>query len=253
MEMVPGVYRVEKLRGGNAYLLADARLTLIDTGMPGGAPRVLSYIRSLGREPEELDHIFITHGHMDHAGAAAELRRLTGARLVAHRDEGVRTPDGALVLRGDPNGEAGLLVRAMSRLGRFEPCPVDVAVSDGDLVPCAGGMRVVHTPGHTRGSISLLLEKRSILFAGDAIISNRDRLSRPLPFGTDRAESERSLARLAQLEFDVCCFGHGPALTSDAREAVAALAASPPKTPLWQRIVFRRGDLARFGVRMFKE
>jgi len=253
MEIVPGVDRIGKLRGGNAYLLADVRLTLIDTGMPGGAARVLSFIRNLGRAPGALDYILITHGHIDHAGAAAELRRLTRAKVVAHRNEGVRTPDGALVLRGDLNHASGPLARVVSRLGRFEPCPVDVAVSDGDLLPCAGGVRVVHTPGHTRGSISFLLEERGVLFAGDAIISNRDRLSRPLPFGTDRAESERSLAKLAQLTFGVCCFGHGPAVTSNASEAVAALAASPPKTALWQRIVFRRGDLARFGVRMFKE
>lgn len=253
MELVPGVHRIGKLRGGNVYLLADARLTLVDTGLPGGAARVLSFIRNLGRDPGELDYIIITHGHIDHAGGAAELRRLTGARVAAHRDEGVRTEDGTLVLRGDLNRPSGPLVQAMSRFGRFEPCPIDVAVSDGGLLPCAGGMRVVHTPGHTRGSISLMLEESGILFVGDAIVSNRDRLSRPLPFGADRAESECSLARLAQLAFNVCCFGHGPAVTSNASEAVAALAASPPKTPLWQRIVFRRGDLARFGVRMFKE
>jgi glyoxylase-like metal-dependent hydrolase (beta-lactamase superfamily II) len=253
MEIVPGVHRVGKTRGGNVYLLVDNRLTLIDAGMPGGAEGVLSFIRALGRDPGELGHIIITHGHVDHAGGAAELRRLTGASVVAHDDEGARMPDGSLVLRGDLNGETGPLVRAMSRFGRFEPCPVDTAVSDGDLLHCAGGIRVVHAPGHTRGSMALLLEERGVLFVGDAIISNRDRLSRPLPFGTDRAESERSLAKLAQLEFEVCCFGHGPALTSGARDAVANLAGSPPQTPLWQRIFYRRGDLARFGVRLFRE
>jgi glyoxylase-like metal-dependent hydrolase (beta-lactamase superfamily II) len=112
-------------------------------------------------------------------------------------------------------------------------------------------MRVVHTPGHTRGSISLLLEESGVLFVGDAIISNRDRLSRPLPFGADREESERSLAKLAGLAFHACCFGHGHPLTSAAAEAVASFAANPPTNPLWQRLATRRQELAMFMVRMW--
>lgn len=251
MEIVPGVHRVEKVRGGNVYLLADSRLALIDTGMPGGAARVLSFIRSLGREPEELEYILITHGHIDHAGSATELRRLTGAKVVAHRDEIVPGPDASYVLAPASTGRPGPVLRLLSRLGRFEPCPVDTVVDDADTLPYFGGMRVVHTPGHTRGSMSLLFEERRVLFVGDAIISNRDRLSRPLPFGADREESERSLAKLARLAFDTCCFGHGRPLTSGAMEAVAGFAANPPTSPLWQRIAGRRQELAMFMVRLW--
>jgi len=253
METVPGVHLVDNVRGGNVHLLVDGRLTLIDTGMPGNAAAVLGFIRSLGREPGELDHIIITHGHIDHAGSAAELRRLTGAKVVAHRDEVTHTPDGTCVLRGDVQGRKNPFVRLPSRLGRFEPCPVDIMVDDGETLPCSGGMQVVHTPGHTRGSMSLLLEESGVLFVGDAIISNRERLSRPLPFGADREESERSLAKLAGLTFHTCCFGHGPSLTSSAREAVTSLAGSPPDTPLWRRIIFRRRDLARFSGRLWRK
>jgi len=251
MEIAPGIHLVEHVRGGNVYLLVDRRLALVDTGMPGNVPRLLDFIRRLGRDPGELECVLITHGHIDHAGSAAELRRLTGAKVAAHRDEVVLGPDASYVLAPASNGRPGPVLRLLSRLGRFEPCPVDVAVGDGDTLPCFGGMRVVHTPGHTRGSMSLLFEEHRALFVGDAIVSNRDRLSRPLPFGADREESERSLAKLAQLTFDTCCFGHGHPLTSAAMEAVASFAASPPTSPLWQRIAARRQELATFMVRLW--
>ncbi len=251
MEIAPGIHLVDKVRGGNVYLLVDRRLALVDTGMPGNGAAVLGYIRGLGRDPGELDYILITHGHIDHAGSAAELRRLTGAKVVAHRDEVSPGPDASYLLAPPSNGRPGPVLRLLSRLGRFEPCPVDVAVGDADTLPCFGGMRVVHTPGHTRGSMSLLFEEHRVLFVGDAIISNRDRLSRPLPFGADREESERSLAKLAGLTFDTCCFGHGRPLTSTAMETVASFAANPPTSRLWQRLAARRQELATFMVRMW--
>ena len=105
--------------------------------------------------------------------------------------------------------------KLMGFLARFigsKPSPVDLLVEDEDVLPYLGGLRVIHTPGHTRGSICLLLEKGRLLFAGDTIINNVDRLSRPLPFGSDRQASEQSLLKLSNLDFDVCCFGHGPPL-----------------------------------------
>ena len=252
MEIAAGVHLIDGLRGSNVYLIADRRLILVDTAMPGNGEAVLGFIRRLGRAPDELEYIVITHGHIDHAGGAAELRRLTGARVVAHPEEGTRLSDGTLVLRGDINRQARPLLRALSRFGRFPPCPIDLPAADGDELASAGGIRILHTPGHTTGSISLLMHRQRVLFVGDAIVSNRDRLSRPLPFGADQEQSERSLRRLAQSRFDVCCFGHGAPVTAAADEVVRALADNPPATPLLRRIVFRRRDLATFGLRFWK-
>jgi len=250
MEVVAGIHLVDCLRGGNAYLIADQRLVLVDTGMPGNGDAVLDFMRRLGRQPHELEHIVLTHGHIDHAGSAAELRRLTGARVVAHVEEGTRLDDGTLVLRGDATGETRPLLRAVSPFGRFQPCPIDVPADDGDELASAGGIRILHTPGHTPGSISIFAERCRVLFVGDAIVSNRDRLSRPLPFGAHRGQSEQSLRKLAQLHFDVCCFGHGVPVTAAADELVRALADNPPETPLLRRVIFRRRDLAGFGLRL---
>ena len=252
MEIAPGVFLVDRVRGSNVYLLVDSRLALIDTGMPDNSSTILSFIRSLGRDPGELAHIVVTHGHIDHAGSAAALRRLTEAKVVAHRDEVALTHDGACMLEASSSGRYGPAMRALSRIGRFEPCPVEAAVNESESLPYLGGLRIIHAPGHTRGSLCLLLEKRGILFVGDTIINNKDRLSRPLPFGADRDQSEQSLAKLAQLDFSTCCFGHGPPLTSAARITVAGFVNNSPHTPLWRRIVKRRHTLVGFGLRLWR-
>ena len=128
---------------------------------------------------------------------------------------------------------------------------IDDVVRDGDVLPYMGGLHIIHTPGHTPGSMCLFLAKSRVLIAGDTIINNEDRLSRPLPLRADRDESEQSLRKLAQLDFDICCFGHGPPLYS-AKERVSQLAMNYPRTPLLWRIVRSWQRLVRFGIRLWR-
>lgn len=246
MEIVPNVHLVNGVRGGNVYLLVDDLLALIDTGMHGNAPRILSFIKELGRKPEELAHIFITHGHIDHAGSAAELRRLTGAKVVTHKDE-ASSEAGGYVLAPRSERSRGVILGALTYLGMCKSCPIDVPVTDGETFPYLSGLRVIHTPGHTHGSISLFLEKSEVLFVGDTIINNEDRLSRPLPFGSYRHQSEQSLMKLTGLKFSICCFGHGSPLTSEAHRKVTDFVRNYPSTPLWWRITRSWHRLIRFG------
>jgi glyoxylase-like metal-dependent hydrolase (beta-lactamase superfamily II) len=300
VEIVPGVHLVEGMRGSNVYLLVGDELVLIDTGMSGNTDNVMKYIKELGREPEDLASIIITHGHIDHMGSLYKLRDVTGAKTIAHADEVMVNREGKYVL--SPFIEAShviwiLLVlwlvrlalrfsgieiplfvtiitraisitilllifgfitvprlrleRALFRFGKFERRSIDNVVRDGDVLPYVGGLRVIHTPGHTPGSMSLLLAQSRVLIAGDTIINNKDRLSRPLPLRADRDESEQSLQKLAQLDFDVCCFGHGPPLYS-AKERVRELAMYYPRTHLLWRIVRNWQRLVRFGMELFR-
>ena len=251
MEITTGVYLVEAVRGSNVYLLVNSELALIDTGMPGNADRILNFIKDL-RDPQELAYIIVTHGHVDHTGSVAELRCLTGAKVVAHRDEATLTAEGKYAL--SPHRERVLgdaLLRVLTSFEMLKPSPVDLLVTDGDVLPYPDGLRIVHTPGHTRGSICLLLETSKVLFVGDTIINNEDRLSRPLPFGADRHESGQSVRKLVRLNFDVCCFGHGSPLCW-AQEKVNELAMNYPSTPLYWRVTRNWRQLIRFGLRLWR-
>ncbi|MFC1919978.1 MBL fold metallo-hydrolase, partial [Chloroflexota bacterium] len=209
MEIVPGVYQIDGIKGSNVYLLKDEQLLLIDTGGPGNAGRILKFIKDLGRYPEELTGIIITHSHIDHVGSQTELRALSGAKTMAHRNEVVSTNGNKWTLSPHMIGSNGVILDLLGRFKLFKPKDVDLLLRDGEILPFLDGLRVIHTPGHTPGSICLLLEKREVLFSGDTIINNEDRLSRPLPFGADKDQLQQSLHRLAQLNFNICCSGHG--------------------------------------------
>ena len=205
MELLPGVHWIRGVRGGNVFLLEEPQaLTLIDAGLPGSADRILSYIRSIGREPQELRAIVITHSHPDHAGGAAKLRERTGAQVWAHRADTVQGATAHPLVRfwGAP-GPLGAWL--------FPKVTVDRVLEGSETLPVLGGLRVLHTSGHTPGSICLLLERYQALFTGDMVIGNGLRLSRSLFFpGSNAQDYWHSLRRLAAMAFQVVLTGHGP-------------------------------------------
>jgi glyoxylase-like metal-dependent hydrolase (beta-lactamase superfamily II) len=101
---------------------------------------------------------------------------------------------------------------------------VDTLVNDGDELPILGGLKILHTPGHTPGSICLYLPDKDLLIAGD-LLANRFGLKLPSGmFTVDIAQEIKSIKRIASLEFDIVCFGHGSPIRHQAHQAVADFA-----------------------------
>ena len=222
MEIVPGVHKVNGVLGCNVYLLVDEELTLVDTGLPRSDGAILSYIRELGRDPAELTRIVLTHGHPDHTSAVGRLRRRTGARVLVHSGDVRRDGDGRLWIHYISQPFA-----FQREVPFFHRVPADEVLEDGSVIPTMGGISVLHTPGHTPGSICLHLEEHGVLFTGDTLLSHRTGFSRPMPLpGYDADRYWDSLSRLSELEFDVACGGHGTPVRGRAsqrlREAIAA-------------------------------
>ena len=195
----------------NMYLLDVAEgLTLVDAGLPKSDAKVLQAIQALGRAPGDLRHVVLTHAHPDHVGSLAAIVRATGARTYMHPlDIPVAGSGGPFrPMTAAPGLLAGLMFRLLVRADtRVEPARVDQPISDGDVLPIGGGLRVVHCPGHCAGQVALLWQDRGVLFAGDAC-SNIMGLSPPIGY-EDRSEGEHSQRKLAALTFDMACFGHG--------------------------------------------
>ncbi len=211
--VVPGVYQIP-LGIVNAFLLeSDNGLVLIDTGTPGSAHKILGAVSALGKQPSDIRQILITHLHADHTGSLAVLKRATGAPIYMH------PVDAALVrigIAGRPMKPApGLLPRLMVTMIRRRGAPVveavetDHPVNDGDLLPIAGGIQVIHTPGHSAGQVAFLWPKNGgVLFAGDVAGNIRSNLSVSIVY-EDMPLGIKSLERLAGMSFDTALFGHG--------------------------------------------
>ena len=264
MEIAPGVHRLEDVTGSNVVLLADERMAVVDTGISGNGEAIVSYIRKIGRSPSDLRWIIVTHFHFDHSGSAAELHELTGAQIVAHRDETEPGPDGTLMLRKGNEGESpptwyrwaqrvaggGGGPRPPREPRRFPDTPVHETVEHGDMVPCMAGLRIIHSPGHTPGSISPLLTGPRALFLGDSVLNNIDRLSRPLMWDrSKRRQLDASLHALRDLEADLACFGHGPPLSEDVMDRVRGLTDRPYDLPTWRIALKNWNTLRRWRAR----
>jgi glyoxylase-like metal-dependent hydrolase (beta-lactamase superfamily II) len=224
MEIIPNVHLVPGMKGANAYLLLGDSLTLVDTGMPGSEGTILSYVEGLGLAAGDLARIVITHHHLDHVGSLAALKARTSAQVFAH-------PGDAPVISGEqpPPPARSAVLRLLFRLlgsvlPQADPAPVDVLLQDSDPLDSLGGATVVHVPGHTPGAIALHFPSEGVLICGDVIDHRRDRLGPPpKAFTDDMNQALSSLRRLAELEFDVLCPGHGAPLVGGADEQVRAM------------------------------
>jgi len=194
--------RVDGVRIANVYLVAtEDGLLLVDTGMPGNARRILSFIDGIGRKPSALRDIVVTHCDIDHVGSVAELKRLTGARVAIHELD-------APVLSGEQRPQkGGLVMVALYRLLRFRPVAPDLRLRDGDTI---GGLHVMHVPGHTAGSIALVRDD-GVVFSGDALLSDKDgNVLPPDPrLAFDRARALASAAMITARHATLLLTGHG--------------------------------------------
>ena len=206
--------------GANVFLLADSNLTLVDTGFKGRSRQILKEVRQLGYSPSDIVNIVITHHHADHIGSLAALKKITGASVFAHPADAPYI-DGRLPQPGP--ARPGWLDKALAplyKLGVTTPVAVDVLINDGDELPVLGGTKILHTPGHTPGSISLFLPEERLVIAGD-VLANRFRLGLPSKaFTVDIAQEINAIKRVASLDFDVIGFGHGSPLLHEARPAI---------------------------------
>lgn len=215
-EVVDGVFEL-RLGYVNVHaVVTDDGVVLIDTGLPGRSPLIERGLVKIGRSLGEVTTILVTHRHPDHIGSLAELRKRTGARVIAHAAE-------APWITGHvpPSEPVGFLQKLIARaVGTVEPAKIDQLITTDGSEPVPG-FTALHTPGHTRGHVSYLLDRSGgILFAGDAAGSNRGKVSAPpRPVTADPARAGQSLARLAELEFDHAVFGHGRAVSGLAVEA----------------------------------
>lgn len=220
MRLAPSVYAfpVTVDRDGReatyhpAGVETDDGLALVDTTLPGHLDALEAALDDEEFRLRDVEYVVITHEDSDHAGCLAALTEETDATIIAPIGD-------SAVVEGDREPRGG---------SAYPPAEVDVRVTDGtELSTDAGPLRVVETPGHTEGHVSLYLPDRDFLLAGDALTADDGALAGPIPdFTDDLSAAHDSVARLGALDVEgVLAFHGGPvdATDADLRELHASL------------------------------
>jgi glyoxylase-like metal-dependent hydrolase (beta-lactamase superfamily II) len=222
MEIVEGIHQVDRVNA-NVYLLIDGEeLTVVDTGLPKNAEKILGYVRRINRQSSNISKILLTHCHIDHVGSAYELKRITGAKVGVHQED-ADFVSGKKSMPA-PKGAMGIAFKVASPFFKFRPVEPDITLQENDKV---GRLTVIHTPGHTPGSISLYDPFRKVLFAGDAVRFVKGKISGPPERRTpDMPQAIKSIEKISRLDFDVMLSGHGEPLKANASHRVKEFCAS---------------------------
>ncbi|MGA7193354.1 MAG: MBL fold metallo-hydrolase [Anaerolineales bacterium] len=212
MEITTNVHLIPNIVA-NPYLIMDPDgLTLIDTGLPGSGRKILNYISGLGRSPSDLKRIIITHSDIDHFGGLSEIKKASGARIYASAIESEAMSQGRSSRQIKPKKFfRKLLIGIASRVMKPAPIGANEFLTEGQILPLLGGLRVLETPGHTPGHISLFSPSTGILFTGDSIVSHNGGLVRSIKANTwDETKADESARKQSTLGAGIVCSGHGP-------------------------------------------
>lgn len=228
-QLAEGVYLIEGLRGANVYLLvSESELTLVDGGIGGDADRIVAQLKGAGFDPSEVASIVVTHAHADHVGGVKDLAQKCNAKVIAHREE-------VPYIEGKESLPARSWVqKAMKWIGGIMPLEgpgVEVArgLEEGERLDALGGLEVIHTPGHTPGSVTLYQEEKGVLLCGDLLTNGNPLTGRgglqygPRAFSVNPGQMERSAKKLSSLEVRALCVGHGEPIVRDDKVRMGAL------------------------------
>ncbi len=215
----------------NVYVVKDKGTIVIDSGEPKKGKEFLEFIKKNGIKPDEIQLLILTHGHWDHIGSAAELKELTGAKVVLHKNETKWLENS---LKPMPPGitvwgkiSTKLFSWLLVPFVHITPTTVDIILEEDDFSLEEYGISgsIIYTPGHSSGSVSILLDTGEA-FVGDAAMNKFPlRLSPGLPiYAEDVGALKKSWEKLLGKNVKTIYPAHGEPFSVDImREQVPKL------------------------------
>ncbi|BBH20392.1 hydrolase [Paenibacillus baekrokdamisoli] len=212
----------------------DTTALLIDTGMPGGWEQLREAMNEVGVPFAKLKAVILTHQDIDHIGNIPEILQESSGSIQVYAHE-LDKPyiEGILpLIKTSPTAMAQTIAslpehmrpQAMALCENPPTARIDILLEDGDVLPYFGGIRVIFTPGHTPGHISLYHQESKTLVAADALINVAGKLRGPIAQTTlDMPAALRSLEKFLDFDIDsVICY-HGGLSTDNVMEQLRSL------------------------------
>ena len=215
MEILSDVHLIDGVTA-NTYLALGDQTTLIDTGTPGKQGNIINYLQNeLKSKPEDIKTIVLTHHHMDHTGSLYELKKITKADIAAYKED-------IDIISGEKSSSDPIYMRFVSRLmatfTSYKFIKPDISLDENDMVD---NYRVIHTPGHTPGSIALYNPDNGVIFVGDTLTYDGNKVGGPPSFLINDNEAlKKSIKKISDLDPDIMLSGHGKPLTENTSKMI---------------------------------
>ncbi|HIJ98650.1 TPA: MBL fold metallo-hydrolase [archaeon] len=187
----------------NSYLILGDKIILVDTGMR--AETLIENIESVGIKMSDIDFIVNTHCHFDHIRSNKILKDAARAKIAAHKE------DEPYISKADPDYTVSKYLA-----NNLKAAKVDLALKEGDKL---GDFEVIHTPGHTKGSICLLNRAQGILITGDTIFAQGFTGRTDLPGGSQE-QLKTSLKKLEKFDLEKILPGHEQPVLKNANQNI---------------------------------
>ena len=206
------VHRIGLMNVSSYLIYRSGEAILVDCGNSGSEVKILEVLKRLGLEPGMLKLLVLTHSHFDHAGSAGRLKELTGCKVMIHRSEADRLSSGFSPIPSGTRWKAKLLVGVgrifARRLMKYPGAEPDLLVDDlFDLETYDFPGRVIHTPGHTFGSMVVLMGDGELI-AGDTLFGVENKQHFP-PFAEDLSALVGSWKKIRELQVKTIYPAHG--------------------------------------------
>lgn len=225
------VYGVPGMSVGRIYVITGKDgLTVVDTSASSKtAEKLEPQLKEMGFGLGDIKNILITHAHPDHIGGLAELQRRTNARTAIHRRDAPVVRGELPLVRPTPKEVEGIGWKLMASLPLnppMTPARIDLELKGGDMLDdILPGLQVIELHGHSPGQVGYWWPEKRLLFGGDVLMHLPWGMTLPIPGVTpDMAEAKRSIRKVAEMDVDILCFGHGAPLAGNAAAVVRAFA-----------------------------
>lgn len=213
----------------------EQEVILVDTGMPGQTGDIREAIEKAGLKFNKLSKIILTHQDIDHIGSLAELLKTADQEIevLTHKEDKPYIEGDKALIKVNPERIAKMMESVPEEIGKKIKAiyntplnaKVNTTLSDEEVLPYAGGITVIFTPGHTPGHICLYHQQSKTLIAGDAVVAADGVIMGPNPNATPDMETALlSIKQLTKYDIETIICYHGGVVNENVNEQLLALA-----------------------------